>query len=60
MMFPSLHYPACFGADPVAVECFKNLCLYAGLKCSKQEENEMSWVDPKTNRNVALKLIVDI
>jgi hypothetical protein len=33
MLFPSLHSPHCFGAEPDPLECLKFLCGGGGLKC---------------------------
>eukprot|EP01038_Epipyxis_sp_PR26KG_P015472 gene15472-20876_t len=51
MMFPSLHNPSCFGAEPNAIECFKYLCNFGGLKC--KSNNKASWFD-KVNNSVSL------
>lgn len=35
LFFPSLSHPACFGAAPEPVKCFKYLCESGGLKCDQ-------------------------
>eukprot|EP00600_Ochromonadales_sp_CCMP1393_P007320 CAMPEP_0174955448 /NCGR_PEP_ID=MMETSP0004_2-20121128/985_1 /TAXON_ID=420556 /ORGANISM="Ochromonas sp., Strain CCMP1393" /LENGTH=276 /DNA_ID=CAMNT_0016203373 /DNA_START=294 /DNA_END=1124 /DNA_ORIENTATION=- len=44
MMYPSLHSPACFGANPDPINCFKFLCITGKMKCSKNP-SETSFTD---------------
>lgn len=57
MMFPSLHSPSCFGADPNILECFKYLCNDGGLKCAKV--NKTVSFASKNNRKVSITIQSD-
>jgi hypothetical protein len=56
MMFPSLHSPSCFGAEPDYLGCFRYLCEYGGLKCRKS--GTVAWTGAKGERvrlNIEIK-----
>jgi len=55
MMFPSLHSPSCFGADPDVMGCLRYLCNAGGLRCGKTNAT-VSWMDKKAKRIVSLTI----
>lgn len=42
-VFPSLHSPACFGANPQPLQCFKFLCERGGLKCDEETSGQLKY-----------------
>ena len=36
MLFPVLHYPDCFGAEPSPLGCIKALCDHGGIRCAEE------------------------
>ena len=56
MMFPSLHNPSCFGAEPNALDCFKYLCEYGGLKCRNSQS--INWISNKKKNHIKLEMTI--
>jgi hypothetical protein len=56
MMFPSLHNPACFGAEPDPIGCFRYLCEHGGLKCNKHGHTELA----AKNKGDHIKITLDM
>lgn len=60
MMFPTLHSDKCFGAEPRALDCFRFLCEYGGLKCDRQSppSQEIEWTQSLKKKTEKMKLIL--
>jgi hypothetical protein len=35
-LFPVLHYPDCFGAEPSPLGCIQALCEHGGIRCAEE------------------------
>jgi hypothetical protein len=55
MVFPSLHNPHCFGADNSPQECFKYLCISAGLHC---HEHDNTSIEFKSKGGKTIKIMI--
>ena len=42
-VFPVMHSPACFGANPQPLNCFKFLCERGGLKCDEETSGQLKY-----------------
>ena len=56
MLFPILHSAKCFGAEPQALDCFRFLCKYGGLKCDRQEAQEVQWTQSLKKKTARMKI----